>query len=154
MDGGAEHHEGSHLSVSHDSKYQHYGQPHLSVQRDGTRLAFGADTIWPWEVSLTTWLNLAADVLQGNKLPPEGEDKRPSYTWQQWVPRPTRRFCETASTTGQWEHCWIPVIYLVPARADAAHQWLRTLLAQCLLICRRSLFSGKSRHCLWTSVRK
>lgn len=25
----------------------------LSVQRDGTGLAFGADTIWPWEVSLT-----------------------------------------------------------------------------------------------------
>lgn len=42
---------------------------HLSVQCDGTGLTLSADPLWPGRVTLTAWLNLAADVLQSSKLP-------------------------------------------------------------------------------------
>lgn len=62
-----------HPHCSHETQAREHMLSHLSVQRDGTGLALGTDAVGPWEVSLTPRLDLAADVLQGNKLPPEGQ---------------------------------------------------------------------------------
>lgn len=49
---------------------------YLSVQRDGTGLALGADSLWPGRVALAARLDLAADVLQRCKLSSEREQSR------------------------------------------------------------------------------
>ena len=48
---------------------------HLSCERDGTGLTLGTDARRPGWVALTTWLDLATEVLQRGKLSSSEEER-------------------------------------------------------------------------------
>lgn len=49
---------------------------YLSVQCDGTGLTLGADSLWPWRMTLAASLDLTANVLQCCKLSSEEEQNK------------------------------------------------------------------------------
>lgn len=73
---------------------------HLSVQCDGTGLALGADSLWPWRMTLAARLDLTANVLQCCKLSSK-EEQNNDYTHKGKIYWENQNNSLLVSATGQ-----------------------------------------------------